>query len=116
MEKGPIKRNQNIVKLSQDHHASLLFCWKLRQGLKYHAEPARMIKYVNYFWEHHFSEHFKEEEDILFKPLKDTLVEKAIEDHIRIKKFIDDLNSTSATDLEDQLAVLADTVDAHVRY
>ena len=116
MEKAPIKRNPNIVKLSQDHHASLLFCWKLRQGLKYHAEPSRMIKYVKYFWEHHFSNHFKEEEDILFAPLKDTLIEKAIEDHTRIKKFIGELTSAPQPDQDDQLSVLADTVDAHVRF
>jgi len=71
MEKMPIKRNENIVKLSRDHHASLLFCWKLRQGIKYHSSIERMVKYVQYFWNQHFTPHFKEEEEFLFAPVKD---------------------------------------------
>jgi len=30
MKTKPIKRNENIMKLSKEHHFSLLFCWKIR--------------------------------------------------------------------------------------
>lgn len=29
-----MKRNENIVLLSRDHHFGLLCAWKIRQGLK----------------------------------------------------------------------------------
>lgn len=116
MEKKPVKRNPHIVKLSQDHHASLMFCWKIRQGAKYHAATERMVKYVQYFWEHHFSEHFKEEEEFLFAPLKDAAVLKAIEDHQKIKTKVDKIIISGNEDQQTNLLKLADLVDQHVRY
>ena len=116
MEKKPIKRNENIVKLSQDHHASLMFCWKLRQGVKYNVAVQRMIKYIQYFWEHHFSIHFKEEEEFLFASLKDDKIQKAIDDHQKIKTFINEINITGAESPLNIILELADMVDEHVRY
>jgi hemerythrin-like domain-containing protein len=116
MEKKPIKRNENIVKLSQDHHASLMFCWKLRQGVKYEVPVQRMIKYVQYFWEHHFSIHFKEEEEFLFASLNDDKIQKALDDHQKIKTFINEINNTGSESPLDIIWELADMVDEHVRY
>jgi len=116
MEKKPIKRNENIAKLSRDHHASLLFCWKIRQGVKYHVETERMVDYVKYFWEHHFSIHFKEEEQFLFAPLKDEVVQKGIDEHQEIKTFIDNLSVEGMENWNDILLELAEMVDHHVRY
>lgn len=116
MKKAPIKRNENIVKLSKDHHASLMFCWKLRQGIKHHADLNRMVAYVDYFWTHHFSEHFREEEEILFAPLQDEMVNKAFADHRQVNAFIKSLSDRSARDSYETLSELADLVDEHVRY
>ncbi|MDP4284550.1 MAG: hemerythrin domain-containing protein [Bacteroidota bacterium] len=112
----PIKRNANIVKLSRDHHASLLFCWKLRQGIKRHASIEKMRKYVQYFLNQHFTPHFKEEEEILFAPLKDKQVEKAFDDHIEIKKVANDIIFPHSELQLNNFSALADMVDEHVRY
>lgn len=112
----PIKRNENLVKLSKDHHVGLLFCWKLRQGVKYHIETDRMIKYVKYFWAHHFSGHFKEEEEILFAPIKDKEVQKAMADHQKIKIFVDKISVSGMENEGDVLLEFADTVDEHIRF
>ncbi len=111
-----MKRNENIVKLSRDHHASLLFCWKIRQGLKHHIDLDRMINYVKYFWTQHFGPHFGEEEAFLFAPLKDEKVQKAIDDHKKIRGFIEVLNVSHLQDRGENLLKLADMVDEHVRY
>lgn len=116
MKNKPIKRNENIVKLSRDHHASLLFCWKLRQGVKHHADVDRMVNYVSYFWTKHFAPHFREEEKFLFAPLKDDKVQKAIDEHKTIKGLINELAVKSSHGRESKLSELADTVDEHVRY
>ena len=115
MEKKPIKRNENIVKLSREHHTTLLFCWKIRNGLKNGAEPKRIIKYVHYFRDVHMMPHFKQEEEILFAPVKDNMVQKAIEDHKDILQQVD-LLEKDGTNIESKLTNLADTVDNHVRY
>ena len=115
MEKKPIKRNENIVKLSRDHHTTLLFCWKIRNGLKNGAEPGRIVKYVQYFKGLHMLPHFKQEEEILFAPVKDEKVRKALDDHKNILQQIDDIG-IEGTGIENKLMLLADTVDNHVRY
>lgn len=116
MEKKPIKRNENIAKLSRDHHASLMFCWKLRQGIKQHISHERMVHYVKYFLESHMEHHFNEEEEILFQPLQDDKVQKAKNDHVEILKLIDQVLVSDNEDVSDELTRLADLVDAHVRY
>lgn len=116
MEKKPIKRNENIAKLSRDHHASLMFCWKLRQGIKIHVSTERMMKYVQYFLNHHFAPHFREEEEILFAPLDDKKVRKAIDDHVTIKKAINEILFSGLENQPQKLLALAGMVDEHVRY
>ena len=116
MEIKPIKRNVNIVKLSQDHHASLLFCWKIRQGIKYHIEFNRLNDYVEYFWTNHLREHFKEEEQFLFGSFPDENIERAIEEHQKIKDLINKLPFEAAGKQNDLLSELAEAVNQHVRF
>ena len=116
MDKKPIKRNENIAKLSRDHHASLMFCWKLRQGIKQHISTERVVSYIKYFLDNHMALHFKEEEDILFQPLQDDKVHKAISDHVEILKLANTVLVSGKKDLSAKLSQLADLVDAHVRY
>ncbi len=115
MENKPIKRNAHIVSLSKDHHATLLFCWKIRTGLKHGVAGDRMLSYVQYFWQQHMLPHFLEEETILFLPVKDEKVQRALREHIQIRETIEALQN-SGDEAKVQLAALADLVDAHVRY
>ncbi len=110
-----MKRNEHIVKLTKDHHFTLLLCWKIRNGLKFEVEPGRIKKYVEYFWQHHMQPHFMEEETILFASVKDAEVQKALDEHAQIAEQIKALNAI-ADNAVDQLSTLADTVDNHVRY
>lgn len=116
MNAQPLKRSEYIVKLSRDHHASLLLCWKLRQGIKYHIAPERMACYVRYAWDHLFAAHFKEEEEILFAPVKDEAVQKAIRDHRDIKAQADHIISHAQELKAADFLKFADTVNDHVRY
>jgi len=117
MEQKPLKRNKHILQLSKDHHFTLLFCWKIRQGLKMGVEVDRIQKYVRYFWEHDMQAHFREEEEILFVPVRDAPVQKAIDDHKEIKgQVYAVLQATDGEEASKQLSILADKVDAHVRY
>ncbi|HEX5024559.1 MAG TPA: hemerythrin domain-containing protein [Agriterribacter sp.] len=115
MEKKPIQRNEHIVSLSKDHHATLLFCWKIRTGLKHEVDVDRMLKYVQYFWQQHQQLHFLEEETILFAPLVDDKVQRALDEHIQIQEKIQALR-TAEDVVKLQLTSLAEFVYAHVRY
>src|SRR6478735_3174460 len=88
MEKQPLKRNKYIIQLSKDHHFTLLFCWKIRAGLKLNVETGRIKNYVQYFWQTHMQPHFNEEETILFVSVKDAFVKKAINEHADIKQQV----------------------------
>ena len=111
----PIKRNKNLVSLSKDHHATLLFCWKIRTGLKLKVEIARMKHYVHYFWQAHMQPHFYEEETILFALVQDEAVQKAMNEHSDIKKQVEAI-IVSENIQPIQLKILAEAVDNHVRY
>ena len=116
MKTKPVKRSEHIMKLSKEHHFGLLFCWKIRQGLKHEVATERIIKYAQYFWSNHLDAHFQEEETILFSSLKDAWVKKAIEDHKQIKLALDKLPASSTGDAKEILICLANLVDDHIRY
>jgi len=116
MNKKPIKRNENILNLSKEHHFSLLFCWKIRQGLKAGTDSSRIIKYVQYFKTNFLLPHFGEEENFLFSALNDEQVEKALEQHKEIKNLLDELLNNAEYNAKKQLETLANLVDDHVRY
>lgn len=116
MEQKPIKRSVHILQLSKDHHFTLLFCWKIRQGLKQGVDGERIKKYVQHFWDQHMQAHFREEEEILFAPVKDEKVQRALNDHEQIKEQVNATLQSSGEEASNKLARLADLVDAHVRY
>ncbi len=116
MLKNPIHRSDHLKTLSREHHFSLLFCWKIRQGLKTNVAVERIRKYVHYFWQQHLQPHFQEEEKILFAPIKDRQVQRAIDEHKYIRQQIEDLPTYSENKERKTLAKIADMVDEHVRY
>lgn len=117
MEKKPIKRSPYIIKLSRDHHASLLFCWKLRQGEKNAIEKERMKKYVAYFFEEHLKPHFREEEEFLFSSAKnDAVVLRAMDEHKNINQLASKIIDSDSENLTAEFTAIADMVDQHVRF
>ena len=95
----------------------MLFCWKIRQGLKNNIQPERICEYVKYFWHQNLQRHFLEEEKILFAPIKDRQVKRAINEHKQIRHQIEDLtNNLGKNDVQKSLARIADMVNDHVRY
>lgn len=117
MSKKPIKRNEHIVSLSREHHFSLLFGWKIKNGLKFNIEPQRICKYVFQFWEKNLKAHFDQEEATLFNFKDDELINRALKEHVLIKA---ELKALQETEDEEQLILhltqIADMVTDHVRF
>ena len=116
MENKPIKRSRHLLPLSKDHHFTLLFCWKIRQGVKNGVEPGRIRKYVQHFWQKDMQGHFREEEEILFAAFQGEKITKAVNDHRQIEEQVDKIVNSFPGEASEQLLALADTVEAHVRF
>lgn len=115
MERKPIKRNENLVPISREHHATLLFCWKLRQGVKKEISVDRMARYIQWFYDDHMLAHFRTEEQYLFTDHSDPKILKGLKDHQDILSQVNHILSSGRGDYENILH-LADTVDKHTRY
>lgn len=110
-----MKRHESIVTLSREHHFGLLFCWKIRQGIKKQVSAERIQPYIKYFWENHLQKHFEEEETLLFILMQDSLVEEAIAEHKHIRQLLAVSVTTEPIDSK-QLNILVDTLDNHIRF
>ena len=75
-----MKRDKNIIPLSQDHHFGLLSGWKIKQGIKKNISYERIKNYINYHWDNSQSFHFDEEEKILFPYSDDELTQRALDE------------------------------------
>jgi len=116
MDTKPIRRSEHILQLSKEHHFSLLFCWKIRQGIQKHISPDRIIAYVKYFWDLHVIPHFAEEEQIVFLHLRDDKVGRAMSEHEELRQAFRRLKEHPDEDPIGQLSNIADKMDTHVRY
>lgn len=109
-----MRRDENIIPLSRDHHSGLLCCWKIRQGLKTNVDLERIQPYVIYFWKTHLQKHFYEEENILFVLKDDAFCEKAIKEHREIEQSINEIAENRVN--KSVLEYLADLLEQHIRY
>ena len=119
MEKAikPQKRDKNLVPLSREHHFGLLFCWKIRQGLKNGTDLDLMRAYVRYFWENILKEHCAEEEWLLHRLLKkdDTIKERLAEEHRLLQTIVELIESGSPMNKE-LFKVLEKDLNDHIRW
>jgi hypothetical protein len=111
----PLKRSQYLAPLSREHHETLLFTWKIKQGLSLKIELDRIVSFCNWFFENHMKDHFRKEESALTKILStnDVLIERMIDDHVAIQEKINDLNKWAT---EDGLKRLSQIINYHVRF
>lgn len=115
--KKPIKRSNELVPLSRDHHSGLLLCWKIRTGIKKGIEEQRIAGYVLFYYRSHLTEHFRQEEEYIF-PLvgeQNIRTQRAIAEHRQIEALIHKLEN-SETIGYNGLEELANRLDAHIRY
>jgi len=113
---APIKRSEYLKPLSREHHYSLLFGWKLRQGISHGISAARMVNYVRYFELHMLIPHFKEEETCLFIYSDSSDVGQALDDHRHILALIATMKAQPENTRYSDLEALAALVDRHVRF
>jgi hemerythrin-like domain-containing protein len=113
----PIKRSPALMPLSREHHFDLLLAWKIRKGLKNDVSTERIANYIQYLNKNLISDHFKDEEELLFNRLSsdDQLCDQARQEHNEIRKLIAAICIEKRKDAA-LFNELADKVEAHVRF
>lgn len=101
--------------LSHDHHSGLLFCWKIKEGIKKGIDVLRIRSYINFFWKHHLNEHFQEEESLLFNRLNDSLTNQAKQEHAMLIERINRMNYYEVENGQDFLS-FAELMIKHIRF
>jgi len=121
---SPIKRNENLVLLSRDHHDGLLTVWKVRQGLKNGTPCSVITAFILHQNSVHLQPHFIAEEKWLFPTLnsKDGLRKIAEQQHEELRKFVEEF-SAPANDQPESIETLhkrfekfAALLDEHIRF
>ena len=110
-----MEQNRSILRFSYRHHAGLLFCWRVRQGLKREGVILRVRKYVAYFWGNYFQPLFKEEAQFLLQA-DDTMSRKALGQHREIEALINQILNHDTAPEAATFRQLADTVNSHIRF
>lgn len=112
----PLKRSEYLQQLSRDHHYSLLFCWKLKQGINHGTEISRIARYIAYFWPAMLLPHFEEEEKTLFVYSDTELTKQGVLEHRQIRHKIENIIENPDKTSYKDLLNLAEAVDLHVRF
>ena len=114
MKNQPIKRSAYVVVLSRDHHAGLLFCWKIKQGLKKDISSERIASYIRFFWEEHLMEHFREEEILLFNQYDSELTRRGKAEHVELQQNF--LAIAGGQPPEPDYLEFTEQLTAHIRF
>lgn len=113
----PQKRDKSLVPLSREHHFGLLFCWKLRQGLKNGTDLELMRAYVRYFWESILKPHCDEEEWVLERLLpEDSTARARLKEEHRLLQALIELVEQGSPMNKDLFRVLEQDLSDHIRW
>ncbi|GAB3822060.1 hypothetical protein GCM10028895_25630 [Pontibacter rugosus] len=103
--------------LSREHHFGLLFCWKLRQGLKNGTDLEVMRAYVHYFWENILKPHCEEEEWVLARLMqKDSTVRMRLGEEHRLLHALVALVEDGSPKNKELFRVLEQDLEEHIRW
>ena len=110
-----MEQNKSILRFSHRHHAGLLFCWRVRQGLKREGVILRIRKYVAYFWENYFQPLFEEEAQFLLQA-DDAMSRESLGQHREIEALVNLVLSNGSAPEPATFRQLADAVNSHIRF
>lgn len=110
----PVKRNENLVVLSHEHHHGLIFCSRLKKARQTDEETLK--RYVTYFWNNHLAAHFESEEKLLLPLMWDNeITAQFLSEHIQIEELTQSIMGNSKNVKEEALN-LSNLINDHIRF
>ncbi len=102
-------------RLSHDHRQILAFTLRLKKGVAKQADLAIMHQYIQYFWKEILEPHIRTEEKNLYALIRNQnpLIQRALQEHIAIKKLVEIPEISFTYEHCEALSVL---VHDHVRF
>ncbi|HNP95756.1 MAG TPA: hemerythrin domain-containing protein [Cyclobacteriaceae bacterium] len=109
----PIKRIEELVPLSHDHHHALWLCLKIRAGFKKGVDIERIKKYAACFFKKELLPHFELEEGFVFPVLgtEHELVRRALREHRKLKRLFN-----SKSNIKKNLVLIEEQLEGHIRF
>lgn len=109
-----VKRNENLVVLSHEHHHGLIFCSRLKKAKQ--PDDEILKRYVTDFWVNHLVAHFVSEEKLLLPLMWDNeITAQFLSDHIQIEELIQSIMGNNKNVKEEALN-LAKLINDHIRF
>ncbi len=110
----PVKRNENLIALSHEHHHGLVFCSRLKKADK--TDDITLKRFVKDFWDNHLSVHFKSEENILLPYFGDSEIAKRfLSEHKQIRDLAKGIMEEKGSPKENSLK-LGELIKNHIRF
>lgn len=109
----PLKRDESLKPLSREHHHGLLFCWKVKTGIKKNVEVSRIKKYADWFYQNYLVPHFEVEEKYVFPILgsENEWVARAVSEHENLKQLFE-----SNTEIQKNIGLIIEELENHIRF
>ena len=111
----PLKRNENLTLLSQEHHHGLVFANRLKQGARKGVDTGVLRDFVLGFWDE-LAHHFELEEDSLLPLLPENeLSEQLKEEHAAIRNQVEMIRKEQQSGSEG-FSRLSEMLNNHIRF
>lgn len=99
--------------ISQEHHQTLEFCWRIRKAMSNSIDYQRIIDYVEWFYNVHLNAHFMEEEKYIFPILggENKIIQRALSEHRKLKRLFE-----KRTEPAKYITRIEEALESHIRF
>jgi len=107
------KDNLDLTPLIEEHNEVILFCERIRFGLKNNIESERIKKYADWFKEKYLDPHFEIEQEFIFPILgnNNVRVKRALANHRRLNRLF-----TETSDLNKVLHKIEEELSTYIGF
>lgn len=108
MKKQNKKSHLELTPLIEEHNEVILFCERIREGLKNKTEDERIKKYIDWFKTEYLDPHFEIENTYIFPIIGNTnvRVKRALANHRRLNRLFEETTelNTVFNKIEEELS------------
>lgn len=113
MKKQKTKQSLELVPLIEEHNEVILFCERIREGLRTKIEVKRIKEYIDWFKVNYLDPHFEIENKYIFPILgnNNVRVKRALANHRRLNRLFEE-----TTDLNKILNKIEEELSSYIGF